>query len=304
MIDLSIVITSFNTKDLLLGCINSITKYTKDIIYELIVVDNGSNDESVKTIEKLKAENIKVIKNKENLGFAKANNQGIEKARGRYILLLNSDTKLVENSLSKMVDWMDKHKDVGISSCMLINPDGSIQATGGSFPSIFKVFLWSTFLDDLPFIADIFGSYHPHAQNFLAKSNYYKSEHQQDWITGAFFFIRREAIEKTGLLDESFFMYVEELELCFRVKKFGWKIYYTTVAKIIHIGGGSGSTANSIIREFNNLKLFYKKHKSFLSQIILRILLKWAALSRLVMFGTLKSKKNAREAYAEAFFNS
>lgn len=304
--DLSIIIVSFNTKKLLLSCIGSVRKYTKEVDYRIIVVDNASHDGTQEAIKKIK--DIKPILNQENLGFAAANNQGIKLSQGRYILLLNSDTELHEDSLSKMVSWMDAHPEVGISSCMLLNPDKSIQETGGYFPTLFRVFLWATFLDDLPFIPRIFGSYHPHG-------SLYKKERELDWVTGAFFLIRNKVIEDIGLLDEKFFMYVEEVDYCYRAKNKGWKIRYVPNTSIVHLGGGSSSGESvkfkywsagkerSIIGEFNGLKRFYKKHYPVWQYPFLIFFLKLAALLRFFIFGFFGRQVHARTIYGKAFAN-
>ncbi|MBI4058739.1 glycosyltransferase family 2 protein [Candidatus Microgenomates bacterium] len=281
MADLSIIIVSYNTKDLLLECLASIKKWTKGISYEVIVVDNASSDGSMAAIRNLKFKiyNLKLIENLDNLGFAAANNQGIKIAKGKYILLLNSDTKLTENSLAKMLDWMEKHSQVGIASCMLKNPDGSVQATGGFFPNLPRLFLWATLLDDIPGVGDLVGSYHPHRD-----SNFYREERGLDWVTGAFFLIRREVINKVGLLDEDFFLYVEELEYCWRVKKAGWNIAYTPITSIIHYGGASGTRSGTIYGEIKGLKLLYQKHFPFWQRLILRLLLLIGSLLRIIIF--------------------
>lgn len=309
-LDLSVVIVNFNTKELLGNCLDSIARYTKGINYEIIIVDNASSDGSVDEIKKrrLRVKGLKTIFNKENLGFATANNQGIKLSQGQYILLLNSDTKLHENSLSKMIEWMDAHLKVGISSCMLLNPDKSIQETGGYFPNLLRIFLWASFLDDLPLVPGIFGSYHPHG-------SLYKKEKELDWVTGAFFLVRDEVIKDIGLLDDKFFMYVEEVDYCYRVKSRGWEIRYVPNTSIVHLGGGSSSGESvqfrrwstgkerSIIGEFEGLKRFYKKHYPVWQYPFLIFFLKLAALLRLGVFGFLRRQAYARTIYAKAFAN-
>ncbi len=291
MSDISIIIVSFNTKKLLLDCLSSLKKYTKEVRYEVIVVDNGSEDGSTEAVEKLKG--VKLIKNKDNLGFSKANNQGIKKANGRYVLLLNSDTQLVEDSLTKMVLWMDGHQNIGVVSCKLVNTNGSIQATGGSFPTLGRIFLWASFLDDLPFIGSIFGSYHP------KQGQYYENEHQQDWVTGAFLLTRSEVVKKVGDLDEIFFMYGEDVEFCLRVVKSGWQVWYTPLTRIVHLG--SKSTERSILGEFNGLHTIYQKHFPLWQYPILLLLTKFGAFLRIILFGILGRRWEALKIYAKAF---
>lgn len=300
MVDVSIIIVSYNTKKLLLDCVSSIKKHTKVVAYEVIVVDNASTDGSVAALRDLRIKNhdLRIIENKKNLGFAAANNQGIKKATGRYILLLNSDTKLTEDAISKMVGWMDQHPRVGVATCTLTNAEGSLQATGGSFPTLFKVSLWATFLDDFPLVDDIFGSYHPHTPSFFTRSDFFEKEHGQDWVTGAFFLVRRKTQKEVGFLDEQFFMYVEEVDYCFRAKKKGWGIWYVPITKIIHLGGAS--TKGSILGEFVGLTKFYRKHKSNWQYPILLVLLRLAAFLRIIVFGILGRQKEAVRIYAKA----
>ncbi len=295
-IDLSVIIVSFNTKDILIECLASIWENTHGIKYEIIVVDNASGDGTVEKLKQLAKDkkNLTVIYEKENTGFSKGNNIGLRNAKGKYHLLLNSDTILIENTLKKMVDWMDSHPAVDISSCQLLNPDKTIQPTGGYFPELSRVFLWALLLDDLPIINTL-GSYHPHVGQF------YFRDHAQDWVTGAFMFMRREVFEKTHGFDENIFMYAEEIELCYRAKSLGFKVYYTIVSKIIHLGNASGSSRNALLGEFKGLTYLYKKHKTLLEQFLLSVLLKLGAVIRLVLFNFLPSKKGVASIYAEAF---
>src|SRR3989344_1334020 len=173
-----------------------------------------------------------MITNNKNLGFGRANNQGMKVAKGGYIALLNSDTELFEDSLSKMVSFMDSHTDVGMATCRLLNKDRSIQANGGCKPTLFRLFVWAAFIDDVGFLRSILGSYHNQAVN---------REHEQGWVSGAFMMLRREVLEKVTGFDENFFMYGEDVEFCLRVNKGGWKIFCTPITSIVHLGSGSSS---------------------------------------------------------------
>lgn len=310
MKDLSIVIVSFNTQELLADCIGSIKEHTKGVDYEILIVDNGSQDGSVEWLKEEKG--IEAILNKGNLGFAGANNQGIKKATGRYILLLNSDTELKENSLAKMIRWMDEHPGVGIATCKLLNPDGSTQANGGSFPTLLRVFLWGTFLDDIPLISRLLGSYHPHPHIGEKDSR----EHQQDWVSGAVFLIRKEVVKDLGGLEEEFFMYAEDVEYCLRAKKGGWEVWYIPQTSIVHIGSAS-SKGNSvkfsgkslgkekgILGEFDGLKRFHKKYYPSWQYPLLVMVLKLAAFLRILVFGILGRQKQAWRIYGKALATS
>lgn len=284
----SIIIINFNTPELTLACIESLKKYVK-VAYEIIVVDNASKDDSV---AKLKSKTDKFIRNKENIGFAAANNQGIKVARGEYFLLLNSDTYLTEDAISKATEFLSIHDEYGIISCSLRNKDGSRQATGGYFPTIGRLVLWMSFIDDIPLVRNILTSAHPH----LA---FYETSRELDWVTGAFFMIRREVIKKAGNLDEDYFMYVEELDFCFRARKEGFKVFYLADTSIIHLGQASSTNEFALTSEYKNLVLFYKKH--FPRQVTLaRSFLKLGALARMGLY-TILGKSNIRKIYAKAF---
>lgn len=290
MIELSVIIVNYNTKEIILSCLNSIKKHTKNVSFEVIVVDNASTDGSLDILRKRK--DIKLIRVTENLGFAKGNNLGIRVARGNYVLLLNSDTELFENSFRKMIDFLSVNNEVGIAGCSLLNKDGTKQSNGGHFPTLLKVFLWSSFLDDFPGM-DFFKLYHPHVP-------FYEKQRELDWITGAFFMVRKEILNEAGLLNERFFMYVEELELCYRVKQCGWQVFYTPITSVTHLGGASSTPKNAILGEYKGLLLFYNLHKSFFEKLMLNLFLKLGALLRILLFGILLGRKEARSSYVQA----
>jgi len=292
-IDVSIIILSYNTKNLTLACIESVVRHTQGINYELIIIDNASTDGSVEMLKDLKrkVKGVVVILSKENLGFSAGNNLGMSVARGKYILLLNSDTEFGENVLSP--------------TCQLTNPYGSIQPTGGMYPDLWHLFLWSTFLDDLPGVGELFGSYHPHP-------TFYRQEHSLDWVTGAFMLIRKTAKEEVAEFDPKFFMYAEDMEYCYRFKQKGWGIRYVPIARIMHIGGASSTgegvhfsnnvygKERSVVGEFKGIGLFYRKH--FPAQYPLAsVLLKIGASLRFFVFGLIFQQTQAKNIYAKAF---
>lgn len=290
--DLSVIVVNWNTKKLLEDCLASIYKFTQNIDFEVIVVDNGSKDGSQKMV-KDKYPKAKLIANKNNLGFAKANNIGFGHAKGKYILLLNSDTYLIENSFRKLVEFAKKQENLGVLTPQLLNQDRSIQQSVGFFPNLPQIFFWMTFIDDLP-LGYILKPYHVDHEAF------YKKDQQVDWVTGAALLIPKNVIQKAGELDEKIFMYGEDVEWCWRIKKAGFQIIYSPITKIVHIGRGSSGkiSTQAFIGEFQGLKYFYSKHKSNFSLQILRILLKMGALARIFLFGFLGRKETAR-AYVE-----
>lgn len=285
MTDLSIIIISFNTKKFTRECIESLVKNTKGISYEFLVIDNASNDGSVEMLRKLSQSlPLTFIENRENLGFGLANNQGMKKAKGRYILLLNSDTLIGDNVLGEMVMWMDENPKVGISSCALKNKDGSLQGTGGYFPNLFRVFNWMFFVEDIPFISKLIKPYHPmHPRSpFYKGEEFFKSAQERDWLTGAFLLIRKEVVDSVGYFDKDYFMYVEEVDYAYRAKEKGWKVWFLPKWSITHYGGASGSSEFSTVSEYKSLKIFYKKQYPKWQMPPLRLFLKLGSIPRML----------------------
>lgn len=229
--ELSIIIVSWNVKKLLAKCLESIFKNQGNLDLEIIVVDNASKD---KTVEMIKQEfsRIKLIANNKNLGFAKANNQGIKQSQGEFILILNPDTEIIGNGLEKMLEFMKQNQKAGIAGCQHLNPDKTIQPSVRRFPTLVPILLILTK------IAKILPNL-PSLKKYLAKDFNYKQQRQVDQTAGSFLMIRRQVIEKIGLFDEKFFTWFEEVDLCKRAKNAGWEIWYTPVAEIIHHGGAS-----------------------------------------------------------------
>jgi len=294
-IDLSIVIVNFNTKKLTRECIESVVKNTKGITYEFIVVDNDSKDGSVEMLKKLqnsKTPKLKLVVNQDNRGFGQANNQGMEISKGRYILLLNSDTLVKSNVLAEMVSWMDKNPKAGIASCGLRFKDGKIQGTGGYFPTLARVFAWMTFLDDIPGLMKFITPFHPmHGLSPFDKNiKFFKKEKQVDWVTGAFLLMRKEVYEQIGGFDKAYFMYVEEVDLCYRAKMAGWQVWYLPRWHIIHYGGASSTAESPLVNEVKSLKTFYRLHMPKWQYPILRVILKFGALVRIPIFGKVYAK--------------
>lgn len=233
MTDLSIIIVSYNTKKLLEECLESIEGKEEDNP-EIIVVDNASSDNSAEFI-KQKYKNIRLLENKENLGFSKANNQGIKIAKGEYILLLNSDTLTNEKSLESLIDFAKKHADAGVIGARLLNDDKSVQPSVFHLPSIFGAFK--------EYWLNIQGSF----EKYIPKGN---EPVEVEAVVGAVMLIPKKVIEKVGLLDEKYFMYFEDLDYCRRVKRAGYKIYYLPEAKIIHHHGSSGKELGNKINQW------------------------------------------------------
>ena len=250
---LSVIILNFNTKDLLAGCLSSVlgsAGFEKGGL-EIIVVDNASTDGSVEMLNN-KFPHLKVIRNKINVGFSAGNNIGIAESEGKYILLLNSDTKVEPNTIRGMIDFMDEDKLIGAATCKLELGDGSLDfASHRGFPTPWNSFFY--FILPLARIfpkSGLFGGYHQGWKDFSVP-------HEVDVISGAFFMVKRSVIRKVGLLDERFFMYGEDIDWCYRIKKEGYKIMYNPHFKTVHYKKQSGRSCK------NDRTLRKKTHSMF-----------------------------------------
>jgi len=284
---LSIIIISYNTSQLTLNCIKSIfqDKGLKEIPFEIIVIDNNSLDDSLSQLQKL-GKKIILIQNKSNAGFGKANNQGLKIAQGNYILFLNSDTIILHSAISQSLDWLCSHPETSTCTAQLLNQDKTIQASGGFFPNLLNVFTWCFNLDDLPLINNLIKPLHPHTPTFYTHDKFYLKDHPQDWVTGAFMLTRKSLLEKIGGFDENYFMYGEEVELSYRIKKTtsNNQVWYLIGPQIIHIGGASAKNRlDPILNEYRGILSFFQKHKPKWQYQPTKLLLKINAFLRAVI---------------------
>lgn len=252
---ISIVIVNFNVEHFLEQCLTSVRLSLKGIEGEVFVVDNNSVDGSVQMVRD-KFPEVHIIANKENVGFAKANNQAIQQSKGKYVLLLNPDTVVEETTFSKVIEFMDRTPDAGGLGVMMVDGKGNFlpeSKRGLPTPevSFYKIFGLSSLFPR----SKRFGKYH---LSFLDKQKI----HQVDVLSGAFMLLRRETLDKTGLLDETFFMYGEDIDLSYRILKAGYKNYYFPETRIIHYKGESTkkSSANYVFVFYNAMIIFARKH--------------------------------------------
>jgi len=229
--ELSIIIVNWNTCKITCECLQFAYEQTVKSKIEVIVIDNASTDDSVRMIKE-KFPQVILIENSKNRGFAAANNQGIAVAKGRYILLLNSDTVVLDNAIKKTVDFANSHPETAVVGCRVLNSDHTLQPTCFMFPSVLNMFLSSSYLYKL----------FPR-NRFLGRERMTwwnrNDVREVDVVTGCFMLVRRKAIEQVGTMDEQYFMYGEETDWCYRFKQAGWKILFTPCAEIIHLGGQS-----------------------------------------------------------------
>jgi len=266
--DVSIIIVSYNTKELLTKCLESIKVSTKNLKAEIFVVDNNSWDGTVKEIKK-NFPSVKLVANKKNLGFAKANNLAIKKAKGKYLLILNPDTILMPDTLTKMKKFMDKNRNIAVATCRVELTNGQLDKDcRRHFPTPWRSFCHFTSLERLFPGSQVFDQYY---MGYLPQTK----THDIDACVGAFMMVRSSSIKKVGLFDEDFFFYGEDLDWCWRFKEKGYKIVYTPITKIIHYKGVSSgiqkqsahlskasvdSKKKALQESTRAMELFYKKN--------------------------------------------
>ena len=292
--DLSIIIVSYNTEKITIDCLKSIIESSKNssLKCEIIVVDNASKDNSVSSIKKLKSEiknrNLKInlIENKENIGFGPANNQAVKLAKSDYLLFLNSDIIVLNASIEKLYNFYKQNEKLfNFLGGKLLNKDGTSQPSCGpmyTLPMIFAhLFLRGDYWE--------LTRYSP------------KKIKEVDWVSGACILTKKEYFEKLGGFDEKIFMYMEEIDLFYRAKKHGFKVFFYPEAQFIHLGSQSSTGRNfPILQVYQGLIYFYKKHFSKFSLFILIIMLKLKALIGFLV-GKIINNQYLTQTYAKAW---
>ncbi len=284
--NLSVVIVNYQTFELTRDTVNSILQYSYPFSYEIYVVDNASADDSLSRLQDYFKDKVKFIASSKNNGFAAGNNQALRAIDSDYVLLLNSDTVVWENTLENIYDYMEKHKEVGACGCRVRLENGELdKACKRTFPNVknsfFRLF---------------------HIPNKSEDDNYNLTDlpddevYEIDCLTGAFMFIRKTALDEVGLLDETFFMYGEDIDLCYRIKHAGWKIIYYGKSSITHLKGASSKKQkNKLIYEFYHaMYIYYNKHHAGESSFIVNIVvyIGIAVLCILKLFLNLFKKKS------------
>jgi len=259
--DLSIIIINYKTKDLTLQTLTSIFKADPPSgKMEVFLIDNHSQDDTPVTV-KQQFPQVKQILSSTNLGFAGGNNLGLRQAKGKYVLLLNSDTVIAKDSLVKMIDYMNSNPQVGLATCRVELADGRIDpASHRGFPTPWASLTYYLGLEKFFPHSPLLAQYHQGWKDL-------KQIHEIDSPVGAFFFLRKSALNQVGLLDEAFFMYAEDLDLAFRIKKSGWQVMYVPLTTITHLKGASGINSTDKSKKiittkafFDTMKTFYQKH--------------------------------------------
>lgn len=274
MIDISIIIVSWNVKDLLDKCLASLHNGTVGInqpqgnlpVVEIIVVDSDSHDDSVQMIHD-KYPDVRVLPQNENVGFTRGNNIGFREAQGRYLFLLNPDTEIIEDAIPALFNYMENHADVGIIGTHTLNSDGSHQSTRRRFPTLKTGIFESTWLS----------AYAPHSidQRYKMLDTDDNTILEVDWVQGSAMLVRREVYETLGGLDEGYVMYSEEMDWCKRAKDAGWKVVYHGEAYITHHSGKSSDQVGALKHiHFHTSKLrYFRKYHGYGTYLTLRVII-------------------------------
>jgi len=281
--DLSIITVPWNVKDLVRKNFKAIYKNTSNIEFEVISVDNDSKDGTTEMIRR-EFPQVNAIFNDYNAGFAKANNQGIEVSKGRYVLLLNPDMEVKPDTLETMVKWMDNHSEAGIAGCKLTKENGEIVPHVRRYPGI---------LDQVAIILKIPHIFPQVLNHYMWRGFDYEKEQAVDSIRGSFFMIRREVLDKLGGLDETYFLWFEEVDFCRQVTKAGYKVMYTPVTECQDYIGKSfaqvpGGKLQNIFQ--NSMLSYFKKWHPAWQVLVLKMIWPLGKLMYLVL-NAIKFKK-------------
>jgi GT2 family glycosyltransferase len=255
---LSVIIVSWNTKALLLQCLESLRGALGALDAEVFVVDNDSADGSAEAV-KGTFPDVRLIENRINLGFAGASNQALRQSQGTYLLLLNPDARVKEGAVQKLLSFLKAHPEAGVAGAQLLNPDGSKQNSIANFPSL------ATELLNKSLLRWVFPG------KFPGKERRYRDPVEVDSVIGACMMVRREVAERVGWLDEDYFLFLEETDWCFRIKKAGWKIYHCPEAEVTHLQGKSAEVEKQRARVeyYRSRYHFFEKNRSSFSKVAL-----------------------------------
>lgn len=271
--DLSIIIVSWNTRELLAACLESVYAHPPvGFSFEVWVVDNDSGDGSAALVRQ-RFPQVRLIESGENLGFAGGNNLAIEQSNGRYLLLLNPDTKLLPDALTELLVFMENNPHAGGAGSRLLNPDLSLQPSCHPFPTLSRELSRLLHLDYFP---PYYGSYNMHRWETAVPR-------QVDIVQGASFIVRRAILERVGLLDDSYFMYSEEVDLCYRINRAGWPLFWVPTSQVIHYGGQSTRQAATqmFIELYRGKVIYFRKNRGAGEATIYKWILALTALPRL-----------------------
>lgn len=291
--DISVIIVSFNTCDLLRQCLQTLITEASDVSYEIIVIDNASLDGSADMVAQ-EFPDVQLIRSQENLGFAAANNLGFAQARGYYVVLLNSDAFLKPQAITKALAYMQADPTIGVGGARLVGHDDIWQPSARMFPSLINHFLTLSGLS----------AKYPHSRFFGRVDRTWADPNQAaivDWVPGAFSIMPLHVLKEVGYFDESFFLYYEEVDLCKRIQAKGYNIWYWPDVVVVHLGGESSKTMKALnisaagkqisLWQMRSALLFYRKHYGALSA--------WLWMKIEYLWHGLRAFKNSRSQQAD-----
>ena len=290
MIDVSVIVVSWNTRELLAQCLASVRAEAETVALETIVVDNHSEDGSAAMV-RARFPEMRLVENDTNTGFVGGNNLALPLAVGRYLLLLNSDAALEPGAVARLAAFMDERPEAGIVGPRIVNPDGSLQSSYMDFPTLWREFQLLTKLHLL------LGR--PYAPSHGPEES--DAVHEADWVSGACLMIRREAVDQVGGMDSDYFMFSEEVDWCWRVRRAGWRNYYLPTAAVRHWGGQSTAHVSLQRRAmiYRSKWLFFHKHRGRAYAGVFRALLlaaSWLKMALWALLSLLPAQARRRQA--------
>ena len=286
---MAVAIVNYNTCDHLRACLSSLALEAPG---EVVVLDNASADGSAEMVKAVFPE-FKLVVNAVNSGFGAAANRAVQNCEPDYVLLLNSDTLLKPGAVQALSLYLDQHTQAAIVGPRILNPDGSLQVSCYHFPSPLYAFLRATTMGSLLRYIPIL------REGYLPNWSHDRSR-RVPWVLGAALAIRRKAFEEVGGFDESFFMYSEEVDLCYRLKTAGWQVHFTPAAEIVHVGGASTVQIKTDmeIQKYSSTTLFYRRHYSSWRIFLLRLIVSYSLLRNLIRDKTRLSMVRRPEQHA------
>ncbi|MBN4061514.1 glycosyltransferase family 2 protein [bacterium AH-315-G11] len=272
VVDISVILVSYNTEYLIFQAMTALYGAVGTLNVQVIFVDNASRDDSVTVIKEQYPE-CELIENEKNVGFGRANNQAVPLIKGRYVLLLNTDAFVSPDTLEKTVAYMDEYEKCGLLGVKLIGRDGALQPSCRYFPTPFNIFLQQTG----------FKKFFPATRMVDDMDWGHDSPKSCDWVPGCYLLMRKEVIDQVGLFDERYFLYSEEVDLCFAAKKADWQVHYFSDTSVIHLGGESAKSDGEITESGGQLEslqieselLYFRKNHGFfgvLSHVVLQLM--------------------------------
>jgi len=258
-VDVSIIVVAWNVRELLYDCLKSVYEETRGLDCEVIYVDNASQDGSVEMVRD-RLLGVRIIENEKNEGFVIANNKGIEAATGRYVLLLNSDTIVLDNAIKRAVEFADAHRQAAVVGCKVLNPDGTLQRDCFMYPSILNTFISAMYLNKI----------FPRSR-FCGRERMTWCDFDQamevETVAGCFSLVRKEAIEQVGAMDPIYYVFGDDPDWCYRFRKAGWKIMFTPGPRIIHYKGQNikQDPEKFFFQMFGSRLIFFRKFRSRLT---------------------------------------